>query len=153
MTINHKPERDPERIEFAREQRQTANEFARDMWQLVRGRRLLGEKFRREHPVGPYTLDFVCLDLMLDLEIDGKDHLTEEGRSRDARRDAYLKSLEFEVLRIEGFRLTQHLHSVRCEIEEVVRRLRMESPSPPTPLPEAGRGETELLRKTNEPKT
>ncbi len=147
MTIKHSEEREPERIEFARNQRQTANEFAQDVWQLVRGRRLLGEKFRREHPVGPYTLDFVCLDLNLDVEIDGKDHLTVEGRQRDAKRDAYLKSLGFQVLRINGFRVAQDLHGVRDEIEEVVRRLRAASPSPPAPLPEAGRGEPESMKE------
>ncbi|TWT59253.1 endonuclease domain-containing protein [Allorhodopirellula solitaria] len=132
---------DSERIEFARRQRQTANEFARDVWELVRGRRVLGHKFRREHPVGPYTLDFVCLELMLDLEIDGKDHLTDAGKIRDHRRDAYLKSLGYEVLRINGYRVTQDVRSVREEIEAVVRRLRSDGPSPPAPLPEAGRGE------------
>src|SRR5690554_2340919 len=96
--------RDLEGIDFARHQRRQANEFAADVWQLLRGRQVLGEKFRREHPLGPYTLDFVCLDLKLDLEIDGKGHLSEEGKEHDARRDAYLRSLGFEVLRIQGFR-------------------------------------------------
>lgn len=132
-------QRKPERTDFARQQRQTANEFSRDEWELVRGRRLLGEKFRREHPVGSFTLDFVCLELMLDLEVDGKDHLTDEGKLRDARRDQYLTSLGFEVLRINGFRVTQDARKVRDEIEAVVRRLRMEGPSPPAP--KKGRGE------------
>jgi very-short-patch-repair endonuclease len=147
MTIKHNSERDPERIEFARDQRKQSNEFAQEVWQLVRAKRLLGEKFRREHPVGPYTLDFACLELMLDLEIDGKDHLTEQGRLRDVKRDAFLRSRGFGVLRISGFRVTQDLRGVREEIEGVVRRLRAEigagSPSPPAPLPEAGRGEPE----------
>lgn len=77
MPINRKLTRDPERIEFARDQRKQANESSQDVWQLVRGRRLLCEKFRCEYPLGPYTLDFSCVALKLDVEIDGKNHLTE----------------------------------------------------------------------------
>ncbi len=75
---DRRSKRDPDRIRFARDQRGYANEFSSRVWQLVRGRQILGEKFRREHPVGRYALDFVCLDLKLDLELDGKDHLSQE---------------------------------------------------------------------------
>ena len=147
MTFKRKPTREPERIAFVRDQRQQSNEFAHDVWQIVRGGRICGQKFRREHPVGPYTLDLVCLDLKLNVEIDGKDHLTDEGQRRDERRDAYLRELGFEVLRINGFRVTQDLSGVREEIEAVVKKLCaasvVENPSPPAPLPEAGRGEQE----------
>lgn len=123
---NLKPSnRDPEQIAFAREQRQQANEFAQDVWQMVRNRKILGEKFRREYPVGPYTLDFVCLELKLNVEIDGKDHLSLEGRQRDSRRDAYMRELGFEVLRINGFLVTQDPMSVRDEIEATVRELQL----------------------------
>ncbi len=123
---NQKPSnRDPEQIAFAREQRQQANEFAQDVWQMVRNRKILDAKFRREYPVGPYTLDFVCLALKLNVEIDGKDHLSDEGRQRDSRRDAYMRELGFEVFRINGFRVTQDPMSVRDEIEAKVRELRL----------------------------
>ncbi|TWU50550.1 hypothetical protein Poly51_38420 [Rubripirellula tenax] len=141
MTNEHpRSKRNPERTKFARDQRQQANEFARDVWELVRGRRIQNAKFRREHPVGPYTLDFVCLELKLNLEIDGKDHFTEEGRSRDAKRDAYLKRLGFEVLRINGYRVTQDRGAVRNEIEQVVLRLRSSAPHPQPLSPKRGEG-------------
>ena len=140
--------RDPQRVEFARQQRRHANEFARDVWQLVRDRQIGGVKFRREHPVGPYTLDFVCLELKLDLEVDGKGHWSDAGRQHDAERDAYLHRLGFEILRINGFRVTQDAAGVRREIEQAVEKRRQNlsslSPSPPAPLPaEPGRGESE----------
>ena len=133
--------RDPERTEFARAQRRQANEFSHDVWQMVRAGRMLGEKFRREYPLGPYTLDFVSVDLKLNIEIDGKDHLTEEGKEHDLLRDAYLQRLGYTILRINGFRVTQDPHGVRNEIEAIVLRLREQNPSPPAPSPEAGRGE------------
>jgi very-short-patch-repair endonuclease len=141
MTKPRLSQRDPNRIEFARTQREHANEFSLDVWQMIRAGRMFGEKFRREYPLGPYTLDFVCVDLKLDIEIDGKDHLTDEGKHHDSIRDAYLQRLGFSILRINGFRVTQDPTSVRTEIENLICRLREMSPSPPAPLPEAGRGE------------
>ena len=135
--------RDPERTEFARAQRKQANEFSHDVWQMVRAGRMFGEKFRREYPLGPYTLDFVCVELKLNIEIDGKDHLTEEGKKHDSLRDAYLRKQGYTILRINGFRVTQDPSSVRIEIEAIVLRLRDKNPSSPAPLPEAGRGERE----------
>ncbi|TWU41138.1 endonuclease domain-containing protein [Novipirellula artificiosorum] len=125
MTEPNEPPRSvPEEIAFARQQRQQANEFSQNVWELVRARRIRGEKFRREHPVGPYTLDFVCLDLKLAIEIDGKDHFTEQGKQHDERRDAYLRALGFEVIRINGFRVTQDRLGVRNEIEQAIRHRR-----------------------------
>ncbi len=141
--------RDADRIEFARSQRKQANEFSHDVWQMIRAGRMLGEKFKREYPIGPYTLDFVCIGLKLNIEIDGKNHLTEVGKLHDGNRDAYLTGMGYSILRINGFRVTQDPMSVRSEIETMVRRLRDQkaladqNPSPPTPLPEAGRGEQE----------
>ena len=123
---------------------------------MVLAGRMLGEKFRREYPLGPYTLDFVSIELKLDVEIDGEDHLTEEGMRRDAQRDAYLRMLGYTIQRINGFRVTQDPISVRNEIEGVVRKLREESPSPkatdknpspPTPLPFVPQGRGEQKQK------
>lgn len=69
------------------------------MWDILRNRRLANTKFRREHPIGIYTVDFVCLELKLVVEVDGKDHFTTEGQRRDERRDCYLRDEGYEVLR------------------------------------------------------
>lgn len=79
LTVKRSRERQPDRIGFARDQRKHANEFSHDVWQMVRAGRMLRMKFKREYPLGPYTLDFVCLELKLNIEIDGKDHLTPEA--------------------------------------------------------------------------
>ncbi len=85
--------RSEESIEFARAQRQGANEFAWTVWQWLRNRSCQRQKFRREFPIGPYTADFGCVELKLIVEIDGESHLTDEGRERDRIRDQYLKEL------------------------------------------------------------
>lgn len=114
------PERQTERIEFARSQRKEANEFAQIVWQLVRSSKIRKQKFRCEYPLGPYTLDFVCLNLKLNIEVDGAAHLTDEGIARDRRRDAFLRSKGFVVLRIPGYKVLSEPAKVRELIEAAV---------------------------------
>ena len=64
--------RSEEAIEFARAQRQGANEFAWTVWQWLRNRGCHRQKFRREFPIGHYTADFCCVELKLIVEIDGE---------------------------------------------------------------------------------
>ena len=69
------------------------------LWQLLR-RRPLGFKFRRQHPKGPFFLDFFCVEAKLVLEVDGPYHL---GRTmRDQRRDAWLIENGFDVLHLSN---------------------------------------------------
>ncbi len=138
--------RSSDAIEFARSQRATANEFANTVWQWVRNRQICNQKFRREYAIPPYTADFCCVELRLILEIDGADHLTEEGRQRARVRDDFLNSHGYRVMRICGYDVLREPRSCLARIAEQVeqRIVEMESehPSPPAPLPEAGRGET-----------
>ena len=111
---------------------------------MVRSTQILGQKFRREYPIGPYTVDFVCLAIKLVIEVDGCDHLTEDGLRRDAARDRYLQHLEYEVLRIRGYEVTQHPAEVRMRIERAVaQRLHMNPLTPDPSPPKRGRGEEE----------
>lgn len=97
--------REAERVIFAPQLRQQTNLFSRAVWEGVRDRRMLGDKFRCEHALGPYTLDFVCLELMLDLEVDGLDDSTEQEQHHDLNRDAYSRGMGFDVLRIPGYQV------------------------------------------------
>lgn len=65
------------------------------LWTLLRGRRLEGLKFRRQVPIGPYIVDFLCLRHRLVVEADGPFHEPED----DAVRDAWLETQGFRVLR------------------------------------------------------
>ena len=68
------------------------------LWKLLRDRRLQGLKFRRQFPLGPYVLDFVCLHHWLVIEADGPFHDPEH----DAIRDAWLAEQGFRVLRFSN---------------------------------------------------
>ena len=69
--------------------RATANEFSQDLWQILRNRRCRSQKFRREYPIRLHNTDFDCPAFKLIIEVDGKDHHTDEGRERDEHRDKY----------------------------------------------------------------
>ena len=117
-----KRRRNSQAIEFARDQRARANEFARDVWQMLRDRRCCGAKFRREYPIAPYTADSCCVALQLVVEVDGEDHFTDEGRKRDQIRDQHLRELGYEVLRIPGYDVLHDPKAVRQRIVEFIRK-------------------------------
>ena len=81
----------------ARSLRKSFTDAELRLWQLLRNRNLKRFKFRRQHPIGPYVTDFVCLEQRLIIEVDGSQHM--EQASRDARRDEHVMSLGFTVLR------------------------------------------------------
>ncbi len=96
------------------------NEFAQDVWKLVRNRRCRGQKFRREYPIPPYTVDFCCVALNLIIEVDGEHHQTAEGIRHDQHRDRYLGERGFKVLRIPGYEVWRNAAAVRRQIEQAI---------------------------------
>ena len=72
------------------------------LWLLLRSRRLAGHKFRRQHSVGPYVLDFYCAEAHLAVEADGGQHYTPAGLASDAARTAYLEAAGIHVLRFSN---------------------------------------------------
>ena len=118
--------REAQSIEFARNQRAKANEFSKDVWEMVRHRRCCGEKFRREYVIEPYTTDFCCVALKLIVEVDGKDHFTETGLEHDQVRDQYLSDRGYVILRIPGYDVLREPHSVRQRIVATILEVRGE---------------------------
>ena len=80
----------------ARALRQRMTDAEQLLWRLLRSRRLAGLKFRRQHPVGPFVVDFACIAHRLVLEADGGQHA---GSATDPRRDAWLRADGWRVLR------------------------------------------------------
>ncbi len=89
-------------VKRARELRQTQTPAEEVMWELVRNRQVADLKFRRQHQIGPYITDFFCDELKLVVELDGGVHSEEKQRKHDHKRDAYLQSLGFSVLRFDN---------------------------------------------------
>jgi very-short-patch-repair endonuclease len=78
-------------------------------WRLLRGRRLGGFQFRRQVPVGPYIVDFLCVGAKLIVEADGSQHAES---FRDKIRDAYLESQGWKVLRFWNNKVSQNREGV-----------------------------------------
>jgi type I restriction-modification system DNA methylase subunit len=89
-------------VERARELRRAATPAEVAMWELLRDRRFLGLKFRRQHQFGDYILDFYCDERKLVIELDGAAHESVERGKIDHKRDSYLKSSGLTVLRFEN---------------------------------------------------
>jgi very-short-patch-repair endonuclease len=70
------------------------------LWQALRGGRAGGLRFRRQHPIGPYVLDFYCPAIRLAVEVDGAAHDIPDRAAHDLRRDAWLADQGIRVLRV-----------------------------------------------------
>ncbi|MGC8906178.1 MAG: endonuclease domain-containing protein [Desulfomonilaceae bacterium] len=86
-------------LEFARNLRKEQTDAERLVWSLLRDRRLAGFKFRRQHPIEPYVLDFYCHEARLAVELDGGQHNEPDARARDEQRTSFLEAQGIRVLR------------------------------------------------------
>jgi len=84
---------------FVQELRQNQTPEEKKLWQELRARRLAGFKFRRQHPIECFVVDFACLSEKLVIEIDGEAHAPKEAQAYDGRRTEYLNQLGWHVLR------------------------------------------------------
>jgi very-short-patch-repair endonuclease len=104
---------------------ETDSELA--LWTELRDRRLAGFKFRRQHPCGPFILDFYCAERRLAVELDGGQHYEEDALIYDANRSAFLKRSGLHVLRFP----TDLVFGERLAVlEEIARALGIGRPSP-----------------------
>lgn len=110
--------------DYARELRNNATEAERRLWRHLRRRQLTGLKFRRQRPIGPYICDFVCLEACLIVELDGSQHV--EQADYDLRRDAFLRSNGFRVLRFWNGDVLAQIDSVIDMIFEALHRPEMD---------------------------
>jgi very-short-patch-repair endonuclease len=140
-------------IARARSLRRNRTEAEARLWGVLRDRRLLGFKFRRQVPIGRYVVDFVCFDARLVVEVDGSQHFES---ARDVRRDAELKARGFEVLRVWNNELWDNRDGVlEGVLAALVRRtgrgMGAERVAPPSsalraPSPIEGEGDAALSR-------
>ncbi|MBC8113218.1 MAG: DUF559 domain-containing protein, partial [Candidatus Saccharimonas sp.] len=109
--------RDTTRRVRARELRQDANLPERILWEQLRGRRFQGFKFRRQHPIGPYVVDFYCAAASLVLELDGETH---RGKADyDALRQQKLEECGLLVLRCPNVELYENLDGLMEKVWQV----------------------------------
>ena len=98
----------------------------KQLWLKLRARQFQGLKFRRQHGIGPYIVDFYCPERLLVLEIDRDSHADAEHILKDQERDRYLHSLGLHVVRFQNHDVMQNLDGV---LEELLNHIAAGSPS------------------------
>ncbi|HEY1721656.1 MAG TPA: DUF559 domain-containing protein [Magnetospirillaceae bacterium] len=101
----------------ARQLRANATDAERRLWSLLRDRRLQKYKFRRQRPVGPYIVDFICMEHRLIIEADGGQHADSD---RDERRTIWLEARNWRVLRFWNNEILSNPRGVAERILEVL---------------------------------
>jgi very-short-patch-repair endonuclease len=118
--------------EFARDLRQTATDAEQHLWFRLRNRQFENCKFRRQHPVAGYVLDFACEELRLGIELDGSQHMTATAQRYDTARSERLQSHGWTILRFWNNDVFEQMEGVLTVIAEAIERIR-QRPSPDAP--------------------
>lgn len=87
------------------------------LWAQLKNRKFHNLKFRRQHIIDKYIVDFICLEKKLVIELDGCQHKREKDTKYDAKRNAYLRKLSFKVLRFWNNEVDENLEGVILKME------------------------------------
>jgi len=109
-------------ITFAKKLRISSTDTEKYLWKYLRGRQLEGTKFRRQHSIGKYIVDFINLERKIIIEVDGGQHLENK---KDKLRDKWLEEQGYEVLRFWDNEVFNNIEGVLGAIRE-----KLLSPSP-----------------------
>jgi very-short-patch-repair endonuclease len=118
----------------ARKLRGTATEAERKLWRALRNGQT-GVNFRRQHPVGPYVLDFYAPSLKLSIEVDGGHHAIAPYETRDTKRTAFLRERGISELR---FWNNEGLSNIDGVVAVIVHKVDGSTPTPALPLSGGG---------------
>jgi very-short-patch-repair endonuclease len=109
--------------QFARELRQPQTPAEATLWRHLRNRNLK-YKFRRQHPIDFFIIDFYCAEAKLLIEIDGPSHLEKEQKDYDQARTEYLETIGYKVIRFTNDDVRYNIHAVVTAIlEEAEKRI------------------------------
>src|SRR5699024_8953482 len=90
------------------------------LWSKLKGRQVANAKFRKQHGIGSYVVDFYCPEYNLIVEVDGESHFTRQGKQHDYERESYLNNLDLKTLRFTNDDVIKHLSGVMETIEQTI---------------------------------
>ena len=99
-----------ENTEAARQLRRTLTPAEKALWEAIRDRRLEGLKFRRQQPIGPFIVDFCCVERGFAIELDGSVH--DAQAEYDAGRTEHLEAYGYAVLRFSNHDVLNNINAV-----------------------------------------
>ena len=114
----------------ARDLRRNMTDAERALWHRIRHKQLEIHRFRRQVPIGPYIVDFACLESHLIVEVDGGQH----GTDADSARDEWLLARGYRVVRFWNNEVLENIDGVLARLVEVLR-----TTPHPNPPPQGGR--------------
>jgi very-short-patch-repair endonuclease len=139
---HRKPQVRDDLLMHARRMRHEPTDAEQKLWSLLRGRRLGGYKFRRQHPVHGYIIDFYCDECRLGVELDGGQHLDLAARQQDAERARELLARGIRMLRFSDKDMlkdpdvvAKHIYAALAR-EDLGGREQPDARPHPNPLPE-----------------
>jgi len=124
--------------QLARALRKQMTDAERRLWRHLRNRELGGWKSRRQYPVGPYIVDFICPERNMVIEVDGGQHAENVGQ--DIQRSAYLSKMGYRVFRFWNNEVLQETDAVLEAIFAILAGTAENSPSPRPSPPLGERG-------------
>ncbi len=119
-------------IQNAKTLRQQATFPERLLWSRLRRGQIHGHRFRRQHPIANYVVDFYCVDANLIIEVDGNSHIGQKQHDRD--RQNHLESLGYRVLRVTNDDILKEIDSVVEGVAHAVKHA-ADDRHPPTAPP------------------
>ena len=113
----------PKIFEFARKNRENPTETEAKLWEALKRNSLAKNKFRRQHPLGKYIIDFYCHAKRLAVEVDGAYHLTTERKSYDENRTAELNRLGIREIRFTNDDVLNNFSEVLDRIRDALEAI------------------------------
>lgn len=107
-------------LELKRKLRSEMTPAENKLWIRLRSKQLQNLKFRRQHGIGPYIVDFYCPEKKLVIEVDGDVHAELEQKAKDQEREDYLKKLGLQIIR---YRNNDILQNLECVLEDLFQRV------------------------------
>ena len=121
----------PHIFEKAKMLRKNMTEAEEILWEQLRGKKLMGLRFRPQHPIDIFIADFYCHPLKLVVEVDGGIHKTKEQREYDLGREGELENWGIKVIRFTNEEIGNNITQVIKEIEQVCIKRKSELPQSP----------------------
>ncbi len=131
---------------FVKKSRSNPTDAENALWQILRGKKLEGYKFRRQHIIGSYIADFICLKAKLIIEVDGLIHQLPNNIAKDEERTNWLKSKGFEVIRFTNERVIGDTENVLTEILSSLEKIAINNDV--SKIPTSGGGGAKILLAT-----
>jgi very-short-patch-repair endonuclease len=110
-------------LQLAGDLRRAMTEAEKMLWQRLRNRKLNGFRFRRQHPVNEFIVDFFCYEAMLAIEVDGSVHNETTQAEKDLERTRFLQGLGITIIRFTNHQVNSDMNSVISSIREVLHTI------------------------------